>query len=40
MASQAQTNRQTCDRIEAIMAGAIDRGCTPGQAVDTYRNVW
>jgi hypothetical protein len=26
--------------IEAIVAGAIDHGCTPEQAVDVFRSLW
>ncbi|HEY7103090.1 MAG TPA: helix-turn-helix domain-containing protein [Mycobacteriales bacterium] len=26
--------------VEAIVAGAIDAGCTPEQAVDVFRNIW
>jgi AcrR family transcriptional regulator len=26
--------------VEAIVAGAIDHGCTPEQAVDLFRNLW
>ena len=26
--------------VETIVAGAIDYGCTPEQAVDVFRNIW
>jgi AcrR family transcriptional regulator len=26
--------------VEAIVAGAIDHGCTPAQAVDVFRSIW
>lgn len=26
--------------VEAIVAGAIDYGCTPAQAVDVFRGIW
>ncbi|WP_433502470.1 TetR/AcrR family transcriptional regulator [Pseudonocardia halophobica] len=26
--------------VETVVAGAIDHGCTPDQAVDVFRNVW
>lgn len=26
--------------VETIVAGAIDAGCTPEQAVDLFRNIW
>jgi AcrR family transcriptional regulator len=26
--------------VEAIVAGAIDHGCTPAQAVDVFRSLW
>ena len=26
--------------VETIVAGAIDYGCTPGQAVDVFRSIW
>lgn len=26
--------------VEAIVAGAVDCGCSPAQAVDLFRNVW
>jgi AcrR family transcriptional regulator len=26
--------------VEAIVAGAVDHGCTPEQAVDLFRSVW
>jgi AcrR family transcriptional regulator len=26
--------------VEAVVAGAIDHGCTPAQAVDVFRNLW
>jgi AcrR family transcriptional regulator len=26
--------------VEVIVAGAIDAGCTPGQAVDVFRSLW
>jgi hypothetical protein len=26
--------------VEAIVAGAIDHGCTPEQAVQLYRSIW
>lgn len=26
--------------VENIVAGAIDHGCTPDQAVDVFRNIW
>jgi AcrR family transcriptional regulator len=26
--------------VETIVAGAVDRGCTPAQAVDLFRGIW
>ncbi|GAA0317546.1 TetR/AcrR family transcriptional regulator [Actinoallomurus spadix] len=26
--------------VEAVLAGAIDHGCTPAQAVDVFRSIW
>ncbi|WP_133901015.1 TetR/AcrR family transcriptional regulator [Actinophytocola oryzae] len=26
--------------VETILAGAVDHGCTPAQAVDVFRNLW
>jgi hypothetical protein len=26
--------------VETIVAGAIDAGCTPEQAVDVFRSIW
>jgi hypothetical protein len=26
--------------VETIVAGAVDGGCTPEQAVDVFRNIW
>ena len=31
---------ETLWMVEAIVAGAIDYGCTPEQAVDVFRNIW
>jgi hypothetical protein len=26
--------------VETIVAGAVDEGCTPDQAVDVFRGIW
>jgi AcrR family transcriptional regulator len=26
--------------VETILAGAVEEGCTPAQAVDVFRNIW
>jgi AcrR family transcriptional regulator len=28
------------DMVETIVAGAVDEGCTPEQAVDVFRSIW
>ncbi|GCD96198.1 TetR family transcriptional regulator [Embleya hyalina] len=40
LAADDLTGESALWMVEAIIAGAIDCGCTPEEAVDLYRSVW